>query len=141
MTNINNLGTTEKGALTNKSTLSSVLDWFGAGGALRTRTPQDIQNLFSRAFAEDQLLATKILFYFRDVREGQGERNTFRILIKWLAENYPDVVRKNLENIPFYGRYDDLFVLFDTPIEKDMVEFVGRQLKSDLKILKNSHNS
>ena len=141
MTNVSNVAYTENGAITNKSTLSDILNWFGAGGALRTRQPQDIINLFSRAFAENQLLAMKILFYFRDVREGQGERNTFRILLNWLGQHYPDVVRKNLENIPFYGRYDDLFVLFDTPVESEMVEFVARQLKSDLKIMKKSHNS
>lgn len=39
MTNVSNVALTEKGAVTNKSTLSSVLDWFGQGGALRQRAP------------------------------------------------------------------------------------------------------
>jgi hypothetical protein len=111
MTNAANVTFTENGALTNKSTKSDVLDWFGAGGALRQRTPQDTINLFTRAFAEDRLTALKILFYFRD-REGQGERRTFRICMKYLAENYPDVFLKNIENIPFYGRWDDLYCIF-----------------------------
>ena len=106
-----NFTITENGALTNKSTLSSVLDFFGAGGAIRTRTENDVIALFSKAFSEDRLLATKILFYLRD-REGQGERRTFRICMKWLAENYPDVFIKNIENIPFYGRWDDLYCIF-----------------------------
>ena len=72
MTNVNNVAFTEKGAITNKSTLSSVLDWFGQGGALRQRSPQDTINLFTRAYAEDRLLAMKILFYFRDVPSAQG---------------------------------------------------------------------
>jgi hypothetical protein len=107
-----NFTLTENLALTNKSTLNDILDWFGAGGALRTRTEEDISNLFSRAFAQDRLLATKILFYFRDVRQGQGEKRTFKICIKWLAKNYPDVFIKNIENIPFYGRFDDLYCIF-----------------------------
>lgn len=136
MTNVNNLGLTEKGALTNKSTLSSVLDWFGAGGALRTRTPQDIQNLFSRAFAEDRLLATKILFYFRDVREGQGERNTFRVLLNWLGQHYTEVARKNLENVAYFGRYDDLYSLVGTSLEKEVFALFATQLKADIKNMK-----
>jgi len=103
---------TENAALTNKSTLNDVLDWFGAGGALRTRNEQDITNLFSRAFAADKLLALKILFFFRDVKQGQGERPTFRICMKWLAERYPDVFIKNIANIPHYGRFDDLYCVF-----------------------------
>jgi hypothetical protein len=137
-----NFTTTEKGAKTNKSTLNDVLDWFGAGGALRQRDEASIINLFSKAFAQDRLLAMKVLCYFRDIREGQGERRTFRIIIKWLAEHYPDVIRKNLENIPFYGRYDDLFILFDTPVENDMINYISLQLKQDLRTIKeNSHKS
>jgi len=132
-----NFGLTENIALTNKSTLNNVLDWFGAGGALRQRQPQDIVNLFSRAYAQDRLTAMKILFYFRDVREGQGERNTFRILMNWLAQHYTDVAHKNLANIPFYGRYDDLYALVGTPLESEVFTLFGKQLKEDLRNMKN----
>lgn len=131
-----NYTVTEKGALTNKSTLSCVLDFFGAAGAVRSRSDADVIKLFSKAFAEDRLLALKILFYIRDVRQGQGERKTFRTIAKWLGENYPDVVRKNLANISFYGRYDDLYALVGTEVEKDAFEAIGTQLKTDLKAMK-----
>jgi hypothetical protein len=140
MTNQANLGYTEKGALTNKSTLSNTLDWFGAGGALRQRQPQDIINLFSRAFAEDRLLAMKILFYFRDIREGQGERNTFRILMNWLGQHYTDVARKNLTNVSFYGRFDDLYTLVGTPLESEVFALFGQQLKADLRNMKKGES-
>lgn len=136
MTNAGNVTFTENGARTNKSTKSDVLDWFGAGGALRQRQPQDIINLFTRAFAEDRLTTLKILFYFRDVREGQGERNTFRIIANYLGQHYADVIRKNLENIPFYGRFDDLYCLVGTPLEKDVFELIAKQLKADLRAMK-----
>ena len=131
---------TENGALTNKSTLNDVLDFFAAGGALRTRSEADIIKLFSRAFAEDQLTALKILFYFRDVREGQGERRTFRTIFKWLAINYPDVARKNLENVGFYGRFDDLYALEGTVLETDVFAFFAKQLKADMKAVKADGN-
>jgi hypothetical protein len=131
-----NFTTTEKGAKTNKSTLNYVLDFFGAAGAIRTRNDSDVISLFSKAFSQDRLLALKTLFYIRDVREGQGERKTFRTIVKWLAENYPDVVRSNLINIGFYGRYDDLYALVGTPLEKDVFSLIGAQLKSDLKNMK-----
>ena len=136
MTNASNVAYTEKGAITNKSTLSSVLDWFGQGGALRQRTPQDTINLFTRAYAEDRLLAMKILFYFRDVREGQGERNTFRILMNYLGQHYADVALKNLENVPFYGRFDDLYCLVGTSLEDEVFALFAKQLKEDLRNMK-----
>ena len=128
-----NFTTTEKGAITNKSTLNYVLDFFGAGGAIRSRAENEVITLFSKAFSQDR---TKILFYLRDVREGQGERKTFRTLIAWLAKNYPDVLRKNLDNIVFFGRYDDLYSLVGTVLEKDVFEIFGKQLKADLKNMK-----
>jgi hypothetical protein len=131
-----NFTLTENGAKTNKSTLNDVLDWFAAGGALRTRTAADVIKLFSRAYAQDRLTALKVLFYFRDVRNGQGERTTFRILMNWLATNYSDVAKKNLSNVPFYGRFDDLYSLLGTPLESDVFELFAEQLKEDIKNMK-----
>jgi hypothetical protein len=135
-----NFTLTENGALTNKSTLNSVLDWFGAGGSLRQRTPQDVITIFSKAYAQDRLLALKILFYFRDVRQGQGERNTFRILMNWLAKNYSDAALKNVENVPFYGRFDDLYCLVGTPLEKNAFQLFAKQLKEDTKNMRKGES-
>ena len=130
-----NFTLTTNGALTNKSTLNSVLDWFAAGGALRTRSAADVNSLFSKAFSEDRLLALKILFYFRD-RIAQGERKTTRVVFNWLANNYPDILRKNLENIPFYGRWDDLYILIGTPLEADVYTLFEKQLTADIENFK-----
>ena len=128
---------TENGAKTNASTLSSILDFFGAAGAIRSRTEDDVIKLFSKAFSEDRLLATKILFYIRDIRNGQGEKKTFKTCIKWLAQNYPDVARKNLVNIGEYGRYDDLYSFVNTPLESEMFELISSQLQSDVQNMKD----
>ena len=87
-----------------------LLDLFGTIGALRTRDKAEIENKFARAFAEDALLATKMLFYAGDIRGlGLGERRTFRICLKWLAMNYPNIVRKNIMAIPMFNRWDSIF--------------------------------
>lgn len=138
--NASNITTTENGAFAYKSTLSSLLDFFGNAGALRKRTDSDVIQLFTKAFAEDKLLALKTLFYIRDVRGGQGERKTFRTILKWLAVNYPDVVRKNLQNISVFGRWDDLYSLFDTELEKDAINLFTQQLAADWQTMKAGKN-
>ncbi len=126
-----NLAFTENGAVAFASTKSAVLDFFASGGALRSRDENNIWPLFARAFDEDPLLATRALFYFRDIRGGQGERGTFRVLLNWLAENHPNVIRANLRNIAEYGRWDDLYVLVGTPVERDMFAVIDVQLAHD----------
>ena len=121
---VTNKTQTLNNALTNKSSLNGVLDLFALGGAIRGWSQDQVYDLFAKAFAEDQLLALKTLFYLRDVRGGQGERKTF--------DYYPQVVRKNLECFAEYGRWDDLFVLEDTKVWKDVLMLIDHQLKQDL---------
>ncbi len=123
---------TENGALTHKSSLSNTLDFFSRGGALRYRDEDGIISLFSKAFAEDRLIALKTLFYLRDVRGGQGERRTFRIILKWLATNYPDVVSMNLELIPELGRWDDLFCLEGTKVWEYVLSILNNEFNQML---------
>ena len=93
---------TENGAAAYDSTAQgALLDLFSQIGALRPRTEREIEQKFAAAFREDKLLATKMLFYSGDIRQGGlGERRTFRICLRWLAENYPEIVNKNIELIP-----------------------------------------
>lgn len=120
---------TENDALTYKSTQSKVLDFFSMGGALRTRTPEEIEKFLSQALAEDKLLAIKCLFYLRDVRGGQGERRTFREALKILSNTYPQDAQKLLPLIPEFGRWDDLFYLNNVDISK----LISKQIKEDIK--------
>ena len=133
MNNANNYAVTENGALTHKSTMSGLLDMFALGGAYRTRSDADCILLFQKAYEEDALRALKCLFYLRNVRGGQGERRYFRVVLNWLAKNDTDAVIRNLENIPFYGRWDDLYVLVGTPAEDKAFDLMKRQLVLDLK--------
>jgi Domain of unknown function (DUF2828) len=131
MASATNAAFTENGALSNKSSLDACVDFFAKGAALRQASDKDVVGYFSKAFAHDRLVALKTLFYFRDARSGQGEKRAFRVILKWLANNYPDIVVANFTNIPFFGRYDDFYELVDTPVESKMFEFLRNQLHED----------
>lgn len=115
---------TENGALTHKSTLNKVLDMFAMGGSMRKRSDDDVIDMFKSAYKEDKTLALKCLFYLRDVRGGAGERRFFRVCIKWLANEYPEEIKHLIPLISEYGRFDDLFELFDTPMEDYMMGYI-----------------
>jgi len=127
-----NYTATENGAIAVKSTKNHIVDLFAQIGAMRTRSDKDIAKEFELAFKEDKLLATKMAFYARDIRGGLGERHTFRVILKYLANNQLDVLLLNLDQIAEYGRWDDLFVLFDTPAETAMLTLIKKQIKEDM---------
>lgn len=119
----NQFATTENGAKTNASSLNPVLDFFALAGAMRSR-PDEAVKLFKKAYAEDNLLALRALFYLRDIRGGQGERDLFRAclpVVPW------DVIQKNLSLIPEFGRWDDVLKLDISLI----TPYISAQLTSD----------
>lgn len=132
-----NMTLTENGAATYLSTGSNCLDLFASIGALRRESDEEITARFARAYAEDSDAAMKLLFFARDIRGGLGERRVFRVIFGWLAANEPASVRKNLEYVAEYGRFDDLLSLIGTPCEKEMLAVVGRQFAEDMDALKN----
>ena len=132
MTDATNFTYTENGALTHRTTKSALLDMFAMGAAMRTRSDEDVILMFRKAFAENPKYALKCLFYIRDVRGGQGERRFFRLCMKDLAKNNVEAARRNLQHIPEFGRWDDLYLFVDTPFEKEMFEFIKQQLTLDI---------
>jgi len=132
-----NMTRTENYAVTHKTTHSACLDLFATIGALRRAPEADIVSRFLRAYAEDANLAMKLMFFGRDIRGGLGERRVFRTILRWLAENESDSLRKNIENVAEYGRYDDLLVLIGTPCEADVMSYIADTFKSDMAALEN----
>ena len=124
---------TENDAATYASSGSDTLDFFAAAGALREAGEAEIIVRFTRAFAEHPLYALRTLFYARDVRGGLGERRLFRVLLRHLAFAAPASLEKNLKFVPGYGRWDDLLVLLDTPLEAAAVRLIRAQLEKDLR--------
>lgn len=126
---------TENGAVAINTTNDARLDLFSTIGSLREADKMRIHTLFEEAYAQDPLFATKILFYARDIREGLGERKTFRMLLKYAADHHPEAILPNLDLIGAFGRYDDLYSLIDTRLENDMWDAMRKQFKEDLKNL------
>lgn len=123
---------TENGAVTHKSTGSALMDMFALGGAMRTRSDEDVILMARKAFNEDPVYAMRCLFYLRDIRGGQGERRFFRTVIRDIALHEPKLMEKYIQLIPEYGRWDDLYCFVDTELQESMLAFIKGQLINDL---------
>lgn len=111
---------------------NNVLSLFGVIGALRNRSVKDISEMFTNSFRENPELTTKMLFYAGNIRGGLGERRTFRICLKTLADIAPRYVENNIKLIPHFNRWDSLFVLTGTKCEKVMWDLIKETFKEDL---------
>lgn len=131
--NATNYTYTENGALTHKTTMSGLLDLFAMGAAYRNRSDSDCIVLFMDAFKEDPTYALKCLFYLRDIRGGQGERRFFRVVCKYLAAVETEAMRRNIQYVPEFGRWDDLYVFVGTKLEEEAFELMKQQLMLDVK--------
>ena len=120
---------TENGMTTNSSSLNACVDLFFNIGAMRGMDKSRLISNFSSAFIEDPSRALKILFWARDVRGGAGERQIFRDIILYLAENYKEQLASNISYIPLFGRWDDLLVLEGTSLQEEAFYLIGEALK------------
>lgn len=123
---------TLNGAPAYKSTMSKCLDLFGKIAASRGNI-DNARRLFLLAYAEHAETAIRILFWARDVRGGQGEREVFRALFKDLVQKNQKRSKKLIEFIPYYGRWDDILCLEDTKIWPDVLDMIKNQIETDLK--------
>lgn len=123
---------TENGARGYATTGKALVDLNFAVASLRNEGNDAILKRFIRAFYEDRVLAVKWLFFLRDIRGGLGERRSFRIIIKYLAESMPEMTGALIDIMAEYGRFDDLLCLLETPLEEKVLELLGEQLKKDV---------
>ena len=107
---------TENGMPTNTTTTNPVLDFFFIMGASRKK---DISEVFLRALDADELLTLKALFHARDVRNGMGERDTFRKLMQVLEIKNPAMVKRLLPLFAEYGRFDDLLIFKTADVQAE----------------------
>ena len=125
---------TENGAKTYTTSNSKLLDFFALAGAMRNNI-EDAEQLFEQAYYEDKKRAIKCLFYIRDIRGGIGERNLFRKLYKKFVQLDTKLANKNLQHIPEFGRWDDIFVgdleiaaaIIKKQLQQDLLNYQNKQ--------------
>lgn len=123
-----------------KSTLNYNLDFFALASSLRNGEYKDypkLKELLDRAYTENKILAIKNIFFLRDVRNGNKERDLGRFALTYVANNDPKVFKKIIPYIAEIGRWDDLVqILCATQQEKakrDIAKVLYKQLQKDVK--------
>ncbi|MGG7177631.1 DUF2828 family protein [Clostridium paraputrificum] len=111
---------------------SALLTFYGRCQLLRDEKKEETIKIFNNAFNEDPIKAMKILFYIRDKYNGLGERSTFKIIINYLGRTNNKYLRENIDLIPVYGRWDDLYALFNTKLEDEVIRLFKEQIQKDL---------
>ena len=109
----NEISLTENFAIGYNTSGKALLDLNFSVSSLRKADKETIEKKFSDAFFESPMYAIKWLFFARDCRSGIGERRLFRICLKWLANTRPEIVKRLIKLVPYYGRWDDLFCLIE----------------------------
>lgn len=105
---------------------------------LRKASEDEIIESYRRIFYSSTTQGMKLLFFIRDKVNGLGERRIFRVLIQYLSNEHPSYVINNLKLIPKYGRWDDLYSLFDTQLEQNVADIFRSQIKLDISSRKPS---
>lgn len=125
--NVGTTTTTENGDKTYSTSLNACLDLFFQIGAIRGQGQKRVWDLFSPAYAEDPDLACRIALWARDIRGGAGERESFRLILKYLAEHDTDRLIRLLVVTPEVGRWDDLFSVLENNKAKNFVVSMFRK--------------
>lgn len=129
---------TENGALGYTTTGQSLLDLNFAVPAFRRKVDIDHIQKFTRAFRETPNLTLRWLLFLRDIREGLGERNSFReflrVFLQLDSKNALDFLYK--VDISEYGRWDDYVYLYTWlpvgEVRDAVVGILKYQLNKDL---------
>lgn len=127
---------TKEGAVAYDNAINACVEFFSKVGSLYdTSKKQDFYGnnasaleLFKAAFREEPVTAIKLLFWLRDCRGGAGNRSGARSIIRELANSETALMKANMHLIPVYGRWDDLKVLFETPLRNEAGLFWGKAI-------------
>ena len=128
--------TTENGAVAYATTGSKLLDFFYKVSSFR-KNPVDY-SLFDEAYYQDKAMTLRFLLFLRDVREGMGERDTFRKLLLHLTEIDMPISNRFLYTVALheFGRWDDYIYLFANTKDESLKRYIAgillEQLDDDL---------
>lgn len=133
---------TENGAVGFKTTGSKVVDLNFRIPSFRRGIDKE---LFDKAIKEDAKLTMKWLLYLRDVREGVGERKSFRDFFVYLCDKHIDLANKMIKHVDLaeYGRWDDIvdiaYRVQNMYIKNHLVGNIIGQLNEDLANMKQEN--
>lgn len=124
----------ENGALMYDTTGSALLDLTYKIPSLRNGIDT---NLFDKAMKDDAFHALKWLLYLRDIKEGSGERKSFREYAVYLCNNYSEYYWKAFlkSGIDNYGRWDDyIYIAYNSNdfVKKFIYNIISKQLELDI---------
>ena len=131
----NRTSITENGAVGWATTGKNLLDLNFAVASLRKASEQEIISKFIDVYYENPRLAIKWLFYASDVREGIGERRTFRVIMNYLAEHHENIAIAVLNLISEYSRWDNLITLIECNnknVVEEVLDIIRIQLNFDI---------
>lgn len=129
---------TTNGAVAYKTSGKKLLDFNFAVSGMRKESDASIMDRFAKVFYEDPMTAVKYLFYLGDVREGLGERRSFRLCLNWLANSHPEIVQKLVVLVPEYTRWDNILELLTTEVADKTIEVIKNQLEMDAANMKSN---
>lgn len=123
---------TENGAVTYSTSLDPIVDMFFHLAAKRGFAYSEIVKVIDPAFRADPELAFRVALWARDVREGAGERQIYRYILRYLAErNQFDLVIRAIDATIDLGRTDDLFELLKFDAQREVtLDKINTELKA-----------
>lgn len=129
--NLLNTTTTANGAASNKSSMNKSLDLFSMGVSCNTDMKE---KLILEALVSNPTEAIKVVFYLRDCRGGQGNKDSLRILNKIILtklSTYDEFMKgyyKLLPYIPEIGSWKDVYQLYGSNQVLDalILEFIAQ---------------
>jgi len=124
--------TTENSAVAYATTGSKLLDFFYKVSSFR-KNPVDY-SLFDEAYYQDKAMTLRFLLFLRDVREGMGERDTFRKLLLHLTEIDMSISNRfiYMVDLPKFGRWDDYIFLFANTKDESLKIYIAGILQGQL---------
>lgn len=123
---LNQEARTENGMKARKSTKSAMVDLFFQAGAMRGK---NIVPAFTKALVENEELALRCALWLRDARQGAGERELFRQILKHLEVVNPKLASRVLKRVPELGRWDDIFVFETSDMKTEAFTMLGDALR------------
>lgn len=85
---------------------------------------------FIGAYRENPKLAIKILLYIRDIKYGLADKELFKEIYGYLCKNKPEIAIQLIPYISRVGRFDDLFVCFNTRAEDALIKYIDSIFKN-----------